>query len=244
MVPASFPKKAPYVRIINRNTDFMVDEFYRPLVSPNDPKSYILNDRLNQSRTWDMNKSIVLFFISKVNVIIESYDLLRNKFPFSKPVSQINQYSNNQVILLLIQGGWGVQSPWDTINKPKVVNQNNYQYGNQGYNNGGMTNYNQPQMNRPPIPFNQNNLTRNCVYNIRNDSKWPKICRLHKENSVINEKLADKSIIISAIFGRDSLLNSIVVNLFTSLKRINEQFPLSKLKLSKSIKLGKFGTTS
>ena len=43
MIPNGFPKKAPYVRIINRNPDFIVDDFYKPLQSPNDQKSYILN---------------------------------------------------------------------------------------------------------------------------------------------------------------------------------------------------------
>lgn len=51
-------------------------------------------------------------------------------------------------------------------------------------------NYNQPQMNKPPIPFNQNNLTRNCVYDIRNNSERSKIRGLHKKNPLINEKLA------------------------------------------------------
>lgn len=47
MIPNEFPKKPPYVRIINRNPDFKVDDFYLPLKSPNDPKSYILNQKLN-----------------------------------------------------------------------------------------------------------------------------------------------------------------------------------------------------
>jgi len=47
MIPANFPQKAPYVRIINRNPDFIVDDFYRPLQSPSDQKSYILNEKLN-----------------------------------------------------------------------------------------------------------------------------------------------------------------------------------------------------
>ncbi len=43
MIPNDFPKKAPYVRIINRNPEFKVDDFYLSLQSPSDPKSYILN---------------------------------------------------------------------------------------------------------------------------------------------------------------------------------------------------------
>ena len=93
MVPAGFPKKPPYVRIINRNPDFIVDDFYKPLQSPNDPKSYILNERLNEVKYWDQTKSIVSFLKTQVNVIIESCDLLRNKFPFSKPGNKSNMPS-------------------------------------------------------------------------------------------------------------------------------------------------------
>lgn len=60
MIPANFPVKPPYVRIINRNPDFIVDDFYRALQSPSDQKSYILNERLNEIKTWDQNKSIVI----------------------------------------------------------------------------------------------------------------------------------------------------------------------------------------
>jgi len=65
MIPNGFPKKAPYARIINRNPDFIVDEYYKVLQSPNDQKSYILNDRLNEIRTWDPSKSIV-FYLYKI----------------------------------------------------------------------------------------------------------------------------------------------------------------------------------
>lgn len=47
MLPNGYPKKAPYVRIVNRNHDFIVDDFYKHVQSPSDPKSYILNDKLN-----------------------------------------------------------------------------------------------------------------------------------------------------------------------------------------------------
>lgn len=59
MIPANFPQKPPYVRIINRNPDFIVDDFYQPLQSPSDNKSYILNERLNEIKFWDPSKSIV-----------------------------------------------------------------------------------------------------------------------------------------------------------------------------------------
>lgn len=61
MIPAQFPQRPPYVRIVNRNPDFIVDDFYRPLQSPSDTKSYILNERLNEVRNWDSSKSIVIF---------------------------------------------------------------------------------------------------------------------------------------------------------------------------------------
>jgi hypothetical protein len=62
MIPANFPAKAPYFRIINRNPSFVVDDFYRPLRSPSDQNSYILNERLNEIKTWDQSKSIVTFY--------------------------------------------------------------------------------------------------------------------------------------------------------------------------------------
>jgi len=52
--------------------------------SPSDSKSYILNEKLQSVRSWDPSSSIV-------NVIIESYDLMRNKFPFSKPNPNLSQ---------------------------------------------------------------------------------------------------------------------------------------------------------
>lgn len=64
MIPANFPQKPPYVRIINRNPDFIVDDFYRPLQSPSDTKSYILNERLNEVKFWDQSKSIVKFYLN------------------------------------------------------------------------------------------------------------------------------------------------------------------------------------
>lgn len=63
MIPANFPQKPPYVRIVNRNPDFIVDDFYRPLQSPSDNKSFILNERLNEVKQWDSTKSIVLLFL-------------------------------------------------------------------------------------------------------------------------------------------------------------------------------------
>jgi hypothetical protein len=47
MLPNGFPKKSPYVRIINHNLDYNVDPLYKELQSPTDAKSFILNSKLN-----------------------------------------------------------------------------------------------------------------------------------------------------------------------------------------------------
>ncbi len=53
MLPPNFPKKPPYVRIINQSSEFRVDPFYQNLRSPTDPNSYILNEKLTQTKKWD-----------------------------------------------------------------------------------------------------------------------------------------------------------------------------------------------
>lgn len=58
MIPTDFPKKPPYVRIVNTNND-QVNPFYQNLRSPTDPKSFILNKALVQCKNWDEKKSIV-----------------------------------------------------------------------------------------------------------------------------------------------------------------------------------------
>ena len=73
MLPNGFPKKCPYVRIVNRNAEFNVDNFYKDCRSPTDPKSFILNDKLNEIKYWDPSKSLV-------NIIIEAQELMRNHF--------------------------------------------------------------------------------------------------------------------------------------------------------------------
>ena len=107
MIPNGFPKKSPYVRIINRNTDYTVDSFYQDVRSPTDPKSFILNEKLNEIKHWDSTKSIV-------NVIIESQDLMRNHFPFTKPTSKNNNSgfnnNNNKVRISNIFSGVAVDS--------------------------------------------------------------------------------------------------------------------------------------
>lgn len=63
MIPKAFPKKPPYVRIINRNSEYVVDPFYKSLRSPTDPKSFILNEKLKEVKTWNETKSIVNIII-------------------------------------------------------------------------------------------------------------------------------------------------------------------------------------
>lgn len=59
MLPANYPKKPPFVRIVNKNPASIVNKFYLSLRSPTDPNSFILNEKLTQCRSWDENKSIV-----------------------------------------------------------------------------------------------------------------------------------------------------------------------------------------
>lgn len=86
MLPASYPKRPPYARIINQNSTQQVNNFYLPLRSPTDPNSFILNEKLSQCKNWDETKSIV-------NIIIESHNMLRQNFPFLSH----SQYNGNQV---------------------------------------------------------------------------------------------------------------------------------------------------
>jgi hypothetical protein len=43
MMPNDYPRSAPYVRIVNRNPEYLVDPFYQSLQSKSDKSSYILN---------------------------------------------------------------------------------------------------------------------------------------------------------------------------------------------------------
>ena len=52
MIPNGFPRKPPYVRIVNHKSEYIVDSFYKELRSPTDPKSFILNEKLQNVRNW------------------------------------------------------------------------------------------------------------------------------------------------------------------------------------------------
>lgn len=43
MIPHNYPRDPPFVRIINRNPDYVVDSYYKSLQSKNDPSSFVLN---------------------------------------------------------------------------------------------------------------------------------------------------------------------------------------------------------
>jgi len=43
MLPVDFPRGAPFVRIVNRNQDYKIDPFYKPLQSKTDQSSFVLN---------------------------------------------------------------------------------------------------------------------------------------------------------------------------------------------------------
>lgn len=43
MMPHTFPKRPPYVRIVNQSPEYRVEPLYQSLRSPTDPNSYILN---------------------------------------------------------------------------------------------------------------------------------------------------------------------------------------------------------
>lgn len=131
MLPSGYPKKAPYVRIINRNAEYNVDNFYKDLKSPTDPKSFILNSKLNEISKWDPSKSLV-------NVIIESQDLLRNHFPFLKPKSIMGSPSENNNVG---GGGWGSNSPWQNVNPNfNSGGSNTSSWGNNNNNGSGWVN--------------------------------------------------------------------------------------------------------
>lgn len=133
MLPVNYPKKPPYVRIVNKDPSHIVNNFYLSLRSPTDPNSFILNEKMVQCKNWDQTKSIV-------NIIIESHNMLRQNFPFNKPSQnqEWNQYGNqgfNQY------GG----------------NQNS-NYGFVNLNNNNMAN--KP---RAPIPFSTTNVNQSIA---------------------------------------------------------------------------------
>jgi len=70
MLPADYPRSAPFVRIINRNPDYLVDPFYQKLQSKSDKTSFILNEKLNSVKNWHQSNSLVSFTLIQVNVII------------------------------------------------------------------------------------------------------------------------------------------------------------------------------
>lgn len=140
MLPASFPKKPPYVRIINRNPQYLVDMHYKNLRSPTDPKSFILNQKLMTVKNWSQGSAIV-------GIVMESNNMMRENFPFYKPAKNMEQNSGvSSVNYAFIQG-------WSSLNNQQQQNQswgqNNNQFNGQGsFNNQGFNNYNNQGFNQ------------------------------------------------------------------------------------------------
>lgn len=59
MLPNDYPRSPPFVRIVNRNPDYVVDAFYQSLKSKTDPTSYVLNDKLVSVKAWAPSSSLV-----------------------------------------------------------------------------------------------------------------------------------------------------------------------------------------
>lgn len=59
MLPNDYPRTPPFVRIVNRNPDYVVDAFYQSLKSKTDPTSYVLNDKLVSVKAWAPSSSLV-----------------------------------------------------------------------------------------------------------------------------------------------------------------------------------------
>lgn len=85
MIPYGFPNKSPYVRIINRNTEFNVDPFYKNLRSPTDPKSFILNEVLSDIANWNPNKSIVNCKLLRFLLLLSLKNCSGNDFHLQNP---------------------------------------------------------------------------------------------------------------------------------------------------------------
>jgi hypothetical protein len=58
---------------------------------------------------------------------------------------------------------------------------------------GGFVNPNN-NMKQPPIPFNQNNVTRNFTNLFRNYRKRTKVCRLNEKSIIKNQERTFKNI--------------------------------------------------
>lgn len=107
MYPATFPKTAPYVRIVNPNPQqFAPSNYYLQLKSKSDQMSFLLNDVLKEVKGWTPNHSVVNHILSKARIIIEANDLVRTNYPFQF-INQIPvQYPpQNQGVSLSLSSG-------------------------------------------------------------------------------------------------------------------------------------------
>ncbi len=61
MYPAGFPKKAPFVRIVNPSPNLLTPHGnFKTMQSSNDPKSFVLNNNLHGIKTWEPHSSVVV----------------------------------------------------------------------------------------------------------------------------------------------------------------------------------------
>jgi len=60
MYPVTFPKTPPFLRILNPNPQQLtVNPYYKKYQSKTDSRSYLLNDCLQEAKSWKQSSSVV-----------------------------------------------------------------------------------------------------------------------------------------------------------------------------------------
>ena len=85
MLPADYPRSAPFVRIINRNPDYLVDPFYQKLQSKSDKTSFILNEKLNSVKNWHQSNSLVPLVLFRSTSLSSATICSKTSFPSLSP---------------------------------------------------------------------------------------------------------------------------------------------------------------
>jgi hypothetical protein len=63
MYPVNFPKQPPFLRIVNPDdSKLSIVPHYQSFRSSSDPKSFLLNDCLQELKTWKSTDSVVSLF--------------------------------------------------------------------------------------------------------------------------------------------------------------------------------------
>ena len=66
MYPYTFPKVPPFLRIINPNPQqFTVHPNYKKYQSKTDQRSYLLNDCLQEVKSWKPGSTVVIQILSR-----------------------------------------------------------------------------------------------------------------------------------------------------------------------------------